>query len=321
MNYISLKILLSEKPMVSSMDTTTLLMPWETLTEVLDRLFQAPSTGSRAWRGFLTFSSAEEQPELVMRHNSKRPTEYYRCFYHVPSTLSTLSLLEIKLLWTVLASGKGAQLLWSCSQQYVLYPSQASEYSRAARFAQHSQHIHDGWRRAIPTLHLAAQHTCDLDTNPAAPTEQQLCRDRLSPGRGTRTLPSTLLSATLQGHLWIEPQRPAALPTAAGSTPEGWKLSQDMNHTQPRCPPPRGLVASKLSKIYFAQRDTWSPGRLKKQKPSIKKTWEPSLSSLCSISNKTSHRTAAANISDAVFPVFSLKASDLSRALPMVPKC
>lgn len=118
-----------------------------TETEVLERRFPAPSTVMKGWRDIFPSSSAEEQPALVMRHNSKRPTEYYRYFSQMPTTL--LLFLEIKLLRMGLASHKWAQPKLCCyCQQYVLYLSQASEYYKAARFS--SQHIHDGLRCAIP---------------------------------------------------------------------------------------------------------------------------------------------------------------------------
>lgn len=288
--------------------------------EMLDRLFQAPSTESRAWRTFLIFSLAEEQPEHVRRHNSERPTGYYRCFYQVPTTLSTLLLLQIKLLWTGLASGKGAELLWSYCQQYVLYPSQASDYCRAARFAQHSQHIHAGWGHGIPDPPSGSTaHVWPRTPNPCSQGPAALQAQAVSWEKARNSLPHPAVCHTA-GSPVNQTRGQQLTRIAAHSLSEGWKLSQDMNHTQPRCPSPLGLVASQLSKIYFAQRNTCSPGRLKKQKMCIKKNRDLSLSSLCSISNETSHRTAAPNISEAIFPVFSLKASDLSRALPMVPK-
>lgn len=318
-------------PMVSSMDTITLLMPWEAQMEMLDRLFQAPSMGSKAWRGFLIFSSAEEQPEHVKRHNSKRPTGYYRWFYQVPTTLSTLLLLEIKLLWTGLASGKGAQLLWSYCQQYVLYPSQASEYCRAARFAQHSQHIHAGWGRAIPdppsgsTGSGRAGSTAQVWPRTPTPCSQGPAALQVQPvswekARNSLLHPAVCHTAGSPGNQTTEasssPRSLHAPSLKDGSCHKAWTTHSHavLRHWAWWHPNYQTFISPNTT--------TCSPGRLEKQKMCIKKSRDPSLSSLClcSISNKTSHRTAAPYIPEAIFPVFSLKASDLSRALPMVPK-
>lgn len=209
-----------------------------------------------------------------MRHNSKRPTEYYTCFYQVPTTLSTLLLLEIKLLATGLASGKASQLLWSYCQQHVVYPSQASEYSRAARFAQHSQHTHDGCRHAI--LDPPCGSTAHVWPRTPSRLLPQTSSSALKRGKAKNSPPAPCHTAGLPGVPWGTHR--GQLWVAACSIPEGWKLSHDVNHTQPRCPWPRALVACQLSKIYFAQCDTCSPGRLKKQKKHVSRRAEILLS-------------------------------------------
>lgn len=241
-----------------------------------------------------------------MRHNSKRPTEYYRCFDQVPTTLSTPLLVEIKLLWIGLASGKGTQLLWSYCQQYVLYLSQASEYSGAARFPQHSQHIHDGWRGAIPdppsgsagsSRTGSTAHVRPQTPNPLLPQTSRSAATGCLLGEGQELTPSPWYPPYCSVTCESNHRGQQLTQIAARSIPEGWELSQDMNNTQPRCPSPRGLMASKQSKIYFTQCDTCSPGRLEKQKH-VSRRAESLLSArlcLCSISSKISPRTAAPN--------------------------
>lgn len=235
-----------------------------------------------------------------MRHNSKRPAEHYRCFYQVPKALSTLSLLEMRLLWTGLAFGKGAQLLWSYCQQRVLYLSQASEYCTA-------QSAYPWWMETChpwPSIWQCRErpHTCDL-------THQTRCSLQLqSPwekARNSALHPAVRHTAGL----------PVNLTTEASSS--SWRMEAVTRHGQHTATLSfaTGLGGTQTINYLFCPTRHLFSRKVERTKNTY------SLSSLCSISSKTLHTTATSNISGAIFPVLSLKASYLSRAFPMVSKC
>lgn len=175
----------------------------------------------------------------------------------------------------------------------------------------------DGDVPSRPSIWQHSTHTTS-GTDPAAPTEQQLCRYRLSLGRRPRTL--------LPFTLCLPHCRVTCQLTHRGCMLHPWGMEAAPRH-EPHTTTlssATGLGGMQTIKNLFCP--TWHLVFRKVEKTKktyIKKSWDPSFSGLClcSISNKTSHRTAAPNSSEAIFPVFSLKASDLSKALPMVPKC
>lgn len=150
--------------------------------------------------------------------------------------------------------------------------------------AEHSQHIHEGWSRATPDppCGTAGQHTCDLrhqrhcSHSPAALRLQDMSWER------ARSSALHLLSATLQCYLGIK-HRGQQLTRIA--------VTRHEQHTT------TGLAGIQTIKNLFCPTQHLVFRKVKKTKTHTKKSQDSSLRSLCSISSKTLHRTAAPNIS------------------------